>query len=124
MTVQQDYGGSSTRFYDSPYHSHAQLAISRDNRRSMIRRRSRLMQRSVSDRQSFADEYGNGNKIPSNMISSVAQAMQAYFPAPNVANPTVVDGITTNNYFYNYLQTAQAGPISGAWIMTSPRRTG
>jgi hypothetical protein len=52
-------------------------------------------------RQSFASEYGNGNKIPSNMISSVAQAMQSYFPKPNVANPNVKDGITTNNYVYN-----------------------
>lgn len=52
-------------------------------------------------RQSFADEYGNGNKIPSNMISSVAQLMQAYFPAPNVKNPTIVNGIATNNFVYN-----------------------
>jgi hypothetical protein len=54
------------------------------------------------ERQSFASEYGNGNKIPSGMIDSVAQAMEAYFPKPNVANPTVVNGITTNNYFYNW----------------------
>ncbi len=52
------------------------------------------------ERMSFADEYHNGNKIP--VIDSVAQAMEAFFPAPNVANPSVVDGVTTNNYFYNW----------------------
>lgn len=54
------------------------------------------------ERQSFASEYGNGNKIPSTMIDSVAKTMETYFPAPNVANPTVTNGITTNNYFYNW----------------------
>ena len=51
-------------------------------------------------RQSFASEYGNGNKIPSTMIDSVAKAIQAYYPEPNVAG-TVVTGIPKNNYFYN-----------------------
>src|SRR5579872_7366787 len=55
----------------------------------------------VVHRQSFASEYGNGNRIPPSMISSVAQAMQSYFPKPNVASPTVMNGVTTNNYFYN-----------------------
>jgi hypothetical protein len=56
----------------------------------------------VLHRTSFADEYpGNGNKIPTNMIDSVANAMQAYYPKPNVANPTVTNGVTTNNYYYN-----------------------
>lgn len=54
------------------------------------------------ERQSFASEYGNGNKIPTGMIDSVAQAMEAYFPKPNVANPNVKNGIATNNYFYNW----------------------
>jgi len=53
-------------------------------------------------RQSFASEYGNGNKIPSTMIDTVAQAMEAFFPKANVSNPNVADGITTNNYFYNW----------------------
>jgi len=53
-------------------------------------------------RQSFASEYGNGNKIPSGMIDSVALAMQKYFPPANVTNPSVTDGITTNNYFYDW----------------------
>lgn len=56
----------------------------------------------VLHRRSFADEYGNGNRIPSNMISPVAQAIQAFFPKPNVANPTLTNGITTNNFFYSF----------------------
>jgi hypothetical protein len=58
-------------------------------------------------RQSFACEYYacdyvNGNKIPSGLMSPVAQAIQKYYPTPNVPNPTVNQGITTNNVFYNY----------------------
>jgi len=55
----------------------------------------------VLHRTSFASEYGGGNVIPPSMISPVAQAMQAFFPKANVANPTVTNGITTNNYFYS-----------------------
>jgi len=58
-------------------------------------------------RQSFACEYAGcnyatGNKIPSGMIDTVATATLAYSPPPNVPNPTVTDGITTNNYFYSW----------------------
>ena len=49
----------------------------------------------IVTRQSFASEYNNGNKIPVNLISSVAQAIQAYFPAPT---PGLTG--TTNNYEY------------------------
>src|SRR6185437_13880714 len=45
----------------------------------------------VVSRKSFAEEYGNGNKIPANMIDPVAAAIQAYFPKPNTAG-TIVDG--------------------------------
>lgn len=62
----------------------------------------------VVHRTSFADEYGNGNKIPANMIDSVAKAIQTYYPAPNTTG-TVVNGIPTNNYFYN-VPTSQ--PVS------------
>lgn len=51
-------------------------------------------------RVSFADEYGNGNVIPSGRIDPVAQAIQANYPKPNNP-PTYVNGIPTNNYFYN-----------------------
>jgi hypothetical protein len=54
----------------------------------------------VLHRQSFASEYANGNKIPSAMVDSVSNALQGYFPQPNIAG-TVVNGVTTNNYFYN-----------------------
>jgi hypothetical protein len=33
-------------------------------------------------RQSFASEYGNGNKIPSALFDKVAEAMQNFFPTP------------------------------------------
>jgi hypothetical protein len=55
----------------------------------------------VLHRTSFADEYHNGNKIPAKLLDSVALAAGTYYPAPNVANPTVINGVTTNNYFYN-----------------------
>lgn len=54
----------------------------------------------VVHRQSFADEYSNGNRIPAGMIDSVAKAIEAYYPEPNTPG-TTVDGITTNNFFYN-----------------------
>ena len=50
-------------------------------------------------RQTFASEYGNGNKIPATLFSQAAQNIQKYYPAPNVSNPTVQDGITTNNVY-------------------------
>jgi Carboxypeptidase regulatory-like domain len=59
-------------------------------------------------RQSFADEYGNGNKIPTNRIDPVAAALQAYFPggASSKAIGTIgtgsvqANGLTVNNYTY------------------------
>jgi hypothetical protein len=54
----------------------------------------------VVTRQSFADEYGNGNKIPANLIDPVARAIQGYYPQPNVPGD-VAQGAAINNYFYN-----------------------
>ena len=51
-------------------------------------------------RASFASEYGNGNKIPITMLDPVANAIQKYYPMPNVAGVTT-NGLTTNNFFYN-----------------------
>lgn len=55
-------------------------------------------------RTSFADEYGNGNKIPAGYagLSTVAANVQKYFPEPNVPNaqPTSL-GLPNNNYFTN-----------------------
>src|SRR5882757_8320978 len=50
-------------------------------------------------RQSFADEYGNGNKIPASRIDPVAAAIQKYFPAPN-APATISNGQAVSNYTY------------------------
>ncbi len=61
----------------------------------------------VLHRTSFADEYGNGNKIPTSMIDHVAAAMQAYFPKPNVPG-SVNGGITENNYYFNLPANAPA----------------
>ena len=54
----------------------------------------------VVHRTSFEDEYHNGNRIPAGMIDPVATALQAFYPKPNVPG-TTIDGVTTNNYFYN-----------------------
>ena len=52
-------------------------------------------------RTSFAQEYGNGNKIPANLISPVAQALQKFFPKPNIAGtPVPGKGYNQNNYAY------------------------
>jgi hypothetical protein len=45
-------------------------------------------------RTSFADEYGNGNKIPANMIDPVAAAISKFYPAPNITS-------SSGNFFYN-----------------------
>jgi hypothetical protein len=58
-------------------------------------------------RASFADEYGNGNKIPSSVIDSVANAAQAYYPTQSnhlsggkFVQPTINNlGIQTQNFY-------------------------
>jgi hypothetical protein len=51
-------------------------------------------------RKSFAEEYGNGNRIPASMMDPVAQKIQAYFPKANTPG-NVTSGIAQNNYAYN-----------------------
>ena len=52
-------------------------------------------------RTSFAQEYGNGNKIPASMISPVAQAFQTHFPKANVTGePVPGKGYNQNNFAY------------------------
>ena len=46
-------------------------------------------------RQSFAAEYGNGNKIPAAMIDQVAKKIQAIYPSPLPSLPGIA-----NNYQY------------------------
>jgi Carboxypeptidase regulatory-like domain len=58
-------------------------------------------------RQSFASEYGNGNVIPANLIDSVAQKMQAFYPTPTshiaggafVPGSTGSEGEAINNFY-------------------------
>jgi hypothetical protein len=50
-------------------------------------------------RQSFASEYGNGNRIPTGMISSVAKNLQALFPGANQPGQ-LSSGVAQNNFFY------------------------
>ncbi len=40
-------------------------------------------------RQSFASEYGNGNKIPASRFDPVAAAIQKYYPASNAPGQNV-----------------------------------
>lgn len=109
---QQYYGGANSGFITVPTTGDASIAGG--NQYNMLAgdftgqptiydpTTQTINSQGVLVRQSFASEYGNGNKIPSGMIDPVAQAMEAYFPKPNVANPVVTNGITTNNYFYNW----------------------
>ena len=50
-------------------------------------------------RQTFAAEYGNGNRLPANMINPVAQKIQGFFPGANTAGQ-LSSGIAQNNYVY------------------------
>ena len=56
----------------------------------------------IVTRKSFAEEYGNGNRIPANMIDPVAKAIQALYPEPMAGLGTSVNGISTNNFAYLY----------------------
>ena len=57
-------------------------------------------------RTSFAQEYGNGNKIPASMISSVAKAFQSNFPKSNVTGVAVPGkGYNQNNFAYQVPST-------------------
>lgn len=53
----------------------------------------------VVQRQTFAQEYGNGNKIPASMIDPVAKAFQSYYPTPgnHPSFGTFVPGQQQNN---------------------------
>jgi hypothetical protein len=51
-------------------------------------------------RQSFADEYHNGNKIPTSRLDPVAVAAQQYWPKPNGSGTTAASGQVLKNYTY------------------------
>ncbi len=57
-------------------------------------------------RQSFADEYHNGNRIPSSRIDPVAAATQTYWPKPNTSGVLASSGLVTNNYTYTAPQSS------------------
>jgi hypothetical protein len=77
----------------------------------------------VVTRRSFADEYGNGNKIPANLIDPVAKAIQSYYPKPNV-NGNISQGAAINNYFYNALNSSPFTKYFGRldWDITPTNR--
>ena len=62
-------------------------------------------------RRSFADEYGQGNKIPAAMIDPVARAIANLYPTPSshtsagrfVPGTQTSNGILTGNYYYSVL---------------------
>ncbi len=92
------FGGSSNGFLSVP--TTAMLGGDFTGQPTIYDPTTQVVSSGTVTRHSFASEYGNGNKIPAGMIDTVAKALQAYFPAPNVSG-TVANGITTNNYFYN-----------------------
>ena len=57
-------------------------------------------------RTSFADEYHNGNRIPSSRIDPVAAATQAYWPKPNRSGSLASSGLATKNYTYTAPQSS------------------
>lgn len=97
-----EYGGASTGFLSVPT-----AAMMEGDFTGMPTIYDPTTQVVASDgtvtRTSFADEYGNGNVIPSGMISSVATALQAYYPTINVTGSGTVNsvGLPQNNYSYN-----------------------
>jgi hypothetical protein len=64
-------------------------------------------------RKSFAEEYGNGNVIPSNLIDTVANNVQQYYPTASnhipgskfVTPVTNTLGVGTNNFFSSLPQS-------------------
>lgn len=57
-------------------------------------------------RQSFADEYHNGNRIPTSRLDPVAVATQAYWPKPNTSGVLASSGLVQNNYTYTAPQSS------------------
>lgn len=50
-------------------------------------------------RRTFAEQYGNGNRIPAALIDPVARNIQALYPAPNTAG-TMVNGVPQSNFAF------------------------
>ncbi len=62
-------------------------------------------------RTSFADEFGNGNKLPSSYLSPVMQQFQKFYPEPNVTSGIIThsNGMPWNNYTTN---VPNLGPVT------------
>ena len=62
-------------------------------------------------RTSFADEYGNGNKLPSSYFSPLMLQFQKFFPEPNVTSGTITsgNGLPYRNYTTN---VPNLGPVT------------
>lgn len=52
-------------------------------------------------RKSFAEVYGNGNRIPASRIDPVAKAISNYYPKANAPGTIAGNGIVQNNFRYN-----------------------
>jgi hypothetical protein len=63
----------------------------------------------IVHRRSFADEYGNGNRIPANLLDPVASAITASYPKPNTAGTVTVDPVTGGTYVTNNFTYAAPG---------------
>ena len=57
-------------------------------------------------RQSFADEYHNGNRIPTSRLDPVAVATQAFWPKPNTSGVLNSSGLVTKNYTFTAPQSS------------------
>ena len=75
-------------------------------------------------RQSYAQEYGNGNKIPAAAFSAVAKATQKFFPEPNTPGHPTSLGLPYQNYFTNVPNLAPFTKYFGRldWNVTSKHR--
>jgi hypothetical protein len=78
----------------------------------------------VATRRSFADVYGNGNRIPASRIDPVANAIKAYYPAPNSPGTVSSNGIVQNNFFHNVSNSAPFQKFFGRadWDITPNNR--
>jgi Carboxypeptidase regulatory-like domain len=57
-------------------------------------------------RQSFADEYHNGNRIPTSRLDPVAVATQAFWPKANSSGVLSSSGLATKNYTFTAPQSS------------------
>jgi hypothetical protein len=53
----------------------------------------------VVARKSFEEE-GYGNKIPANLMDTVAKALNSYFPLPNATPSSYTQGVPNSNFYY------------------------